>query len=138
MFRPQRPSGHRLRRGLPGYLIRFAPHALAPQRQRMPRRLVSPWVFLPISTHFTTTPAIPPPSAWLQPCRMGWRLAVKRPDFTPHVRDRLRALYAQSIRTTLGSSVLPRLLAQSSPSLIRGVPSSSSPAKAVYNPKAVI
>src|SRR6185436_12656573 len=74
----------------------------------MPSRLVSPWVFLPISTHFTTTPAIPPTSASLQPRRMGWRLAVKRPDFTPHARGRLRALYAQSIRTTLGSSLFPR------------------------------
>src|SRR6476660_6506351 len=27
------PSMHRLRRGLPGYLILFAPHAFAPQRQ---------------------------------------------------------------------------------------------------------
>ncbi len=27
------PSAHRLRRGLPGYLIPFATHALAPQRQ---------------------------------------------------------------------------------------------------------
>ena len=30
---PQAPSAHRLRRGLPGYLILFAPHAVAPQRQ---------------------------------------------------------------------------------------------------------
>ena len=27
------PSTHRLRRGLPGYLILFAPHAFVPQRQ---------------------------------------------------------------------------------------------------------
>ena len=30
---PPIPSIHRLGRGLPGYLILFAPHALAPQRQ---------------------------------------------------------------------------------------------------------
>ena len=30
---PQASSAHRLRRGLPGYLILFAPHAVAPQRQ---------------------------------------------------------------------------------------------------------
>jgi hypothetical protein len=30
---PQGSSAHRLRRGLPGYLILFAPHAVAPQRQ---------------------------------------------------------------------------------------------------------
>jgi len=30
---PPTPRPHRLLRGLPGYLIRFAPHAFAPQRQ---------------------------------------------------------------------------------------------------------
>ena len=33
---PPAPSAHRLRRGLPGYLILFAPHAFAPQRQTSP------------------------------------------------------------------------------------------------------
>ena len=33
---PPIPSIHRLGRGLPGYLIRFAPHAFAPQRQVQP------------------------------------------------------------------------------------------------------
>src|SRR5215211_4167339 len=107
------PSIHRLRRGLPGYLIRFAPHAFAPERQPLPSPLVSPWVFLPISTHFTTTPAIPWTSADLQFGRMRWPLLVKPRAFTPHAPNRLRALYAQLLRTTLGSSVLPRLLAQS-------------------------
>ncbi len=32
-LRAQPPSRHRLRRGLPGYLILFAPHAFAPERQ---------------------------------------------------------------------------------------------------------
>ncbi len=36
------PSAHRLGRGLPGYLILFAPHAFAPQRQSRPRRPPSP------------------------------------------------------------------------------------------------
>ncbi len=40
------PSIHRLRRGLPGYLILFAPHAFEPQRQlpssKPPSPLVSP------------------------------------------------------------------------------------------------
>ena len=53
------PSAHRLRRGLPGYLILFATHAFVPQRQLMPSRPPSPLVFLPISTHFTATPGIP-------------------------------------------------------------------------------
>ncbi len=54
------PSTHRLRRGLPGYLIPFAPHALAPQRQCSSRRPPSPLTFFLISTHFTAPPGIPP------------------------------------------------------------------------------
>ena len=52
-------SSQRLRRGLPGYLILFAPHAFAPQRQLRPRDLPSPSVFLLISAHSTATPGIP-------------------------------------------------------------------------------
>ncbi len=52
-------SIHRLGRGLPGYLILFAPHAFVPQRQLPARDLPSPPVFLPISTHSTATPEIP-------------------------------------------------------------------------------
>src|SRR5204862_3371762 len=48
---PPTPSAHRLRRGLPGYLILFAPHAFASQRQYRPSELPSPLVFLPISAH---------------------------------------------------------------------------------------
>ncbi len=51
---PTTPSAHRLRRGLPGYLILFAPHAFASQRQCRSRRPPSPPVFLPISTNFTS------------------------------------------------------------------------------------
>ncbi len=53
------PSAHRLQRGLPGYLILFAPHAFAPQRQSMSRSLPSPSVFFLISTDSTPTPGIP-------------------------------------------------------------------------------
>ncbi len=53
------PSAHRLQRGLPGYLILFAPHAFAPQRQYMARSSPSPPVFFLISTDFTPTPGIP-------------------------------------------------------------------------------
>ncbi len=49
------PSAHRLQRGLPGYLILFAPHAFAPQRQLMARSSPSPPVFFLISTDFTPT-----------------------------------------------------------------------------------
>ncbi len=53
------PSIHRLRRGLPGYLILFAPHAFEPQRQLSSSKPPSPPVFLLISTHFTATLGIP-------------------------------------------------------------------------------
>lgn len=53
------PSAQRLRHGLPGYLILFAPHAFAPQRQLRPSDLPSPSVFLLISAHSTATPGIP-------------------------------------------------------------------------------
>ena len=52
-------SAHRLQRGLPGYLILFAPHALVLQRQKCSRKPPSPQAFLPISTHFTAPPGIP-------------------------------------------------------------------------------
>src|SRR6187200_1382969 len=58
-------SIHRLRRGLPGYLILFAPHAFVHQRQYRSRGLPSPSVFLRISTHFTATRGIPSPSTVL-------------------------------------------------------------------------
>src|SRR5207248_10887370 len=92
---PPTPSGHRLRRGLPGYLIRFAPHAFAPQRQVRPSRPLSPRVFLPISTHFTTTPGIPPASASLQSASRPGPPPVEPGAFTQTLADRLRALYAQ-------------------------------------------
>ena len=53
------PSIHRLRCGLPGYLILFAPHTFVPQRQLLSRKSPSPLVFLLISTHFTATLGIP-------------------------------------------------------------------------------
>ena len=56
---PPTPSTHRLRPGLPGYLIPFTPLAFAPQRQTQSRKSPSPLVFLPISTHFTATLGIP-------------------------------------------------------------------------------
>ena len=73
---PPTPSAHRLQRGLPGYLIPFAPHAFAPQRQELPRDPPSPPVFLPISTHFTATPGIPVSSAILK--RRQYRSHVPR------------------------------------------------------------
>ena len=55
----RRASEHRLRLGLQGSLIPFAPLAVVPQRQRFPSYLPSPLVFLSISTDFTPTPRVP-------------------------------------------------------------------------------
>src|SRR5690606_36808014 len=110
---PPTPSTHRLRRGLPGYLIPFAPHAFAPQRQGQARKPPSPLVFLPISTHFTATPGIPLPSPALKPASFRGSPTVEPWAFTPDLTSRLHALYAQCFRTTLAPYVLPRLLARS-------------------------
>ena len=56
---PPTPSTHRLRPGLPGYLIPFTTLAFAPQCQTQSRKSPSPLVFLLISTHFTATLGIP-------------------------------------------------------------------------------
>ena len=106
-------STHRLRRGLPGYLILFAPHAFAPQRQKWSSWPPSPPVFFPISTNFTSTLGIPRPSFTLKPGRIKRSPQVKPRNFTPNKPNRLRALYAQSFRVTLAPFVLPRLLARS-------------------------
>jgi hypothetical protein len=92
---PPTPSAHRLRLGLPGYLIPFAPLAFEHQRQIQPRDSPSPLVFLPISTHFTATPGIPVSSAVLKPGSMRCRFPVEPGDLTPHLSGRLRSLYAQ-------------------------------------------
>ena len=92
---PPTPSIHRLQRGLPGYLIPFAPHAFALQRQVNARVPLSPLVFLPISTHSTTTPGIPRPSPDLKSRSIEWPLPVEPGAFTSDLRNRLHALYAQ-------------------------------------------
>jgi hypothetical protein len=63
---PPTPSTHRLRLGLPGYLIRFAPLAFAHQRQVRPSRSPSPPAFQAISVHFTATPLVPSASTDLK------------------------------------------------------------------------
>ncbi len=64
---PPTPSVHRLRPGLQGYLIPFAPLAFVHERQLWPSRAPSPLVFFPISTHFTATPGIPSAPTTLKP-----------------------------------------------------------------------
>src|SRR5438034_11138486 len=86
---PATPSTHRLQRGLPGYLILFAPHAFAPQRQYWPRTPPSPPVFLLISAHSTATPGIPGPPTRLKPPSIECRPTVKPWDFTPDLNSHL-------------------------------------------------
>ena len=81
------PSAHRLRPGLPGYLIPFAPLAFASQRQKTSRSSLSPRAFLPISTHFTAPPEVPAPPTFLQTGRFGARSPVKPGDFSDRRSD---------------------------------------------------
>ncbi len=121
---PATPSSHRLRRGLPGYLILFAPHAFASQRQYWSREPPSPRVFLLISTNFTSTLGIPLSSPILKNGSIKCTSWVEPRAFTSDLPYRLHALYAQLFRSTLAPSVLPRLQARSQPVLPPVVPSS--------------
>ena len=85
-------SDHRLRRGLPGYLILFDPHAFVPQRQFRPRKLSSLSVFCAISKHFTATRHIPPTSSVLKNGSINGNSTVKLQDFTTDLPLRLRTL----------------------------------------------
>ena len=107
------PSIHRLRRGLPGYLILFAPHAFVPQCQLQSSISPSPLVFLLISTHSTATLGIPYAPPALKSNSFGSSTEVEPRDYATNLSDHLRTLYAQSFRITLASYVLPRLLARS-------------------------
>ena len=88
-------STHRLQRGLPGYLILFAPHAFAPQRQYRASESPSPLVFFRISTNFTSTLAVPLTSPELKILSIKGSSGVELQDFTPDLKTRLRTLYAQ-------------------------------------------
>ncbi|MFS8034376.1 hypothetical protein Hanom_Chr17g01580421 [Helianthus anomalus] len=111
--RAQPPSIHRLRLGLLGYLIPFAPLAFVSQCQCRPSRMLSPLVFFPISTHFTAPPEIPSTPTVLQLGSFHRLSRVEPWDLTADLKSHLQTLYAQSFRITLASSVLPRMLAQS-------------------------
>ena len=88
-------SIHRLGRGLLGYLIPFAPHAFAVQRQNSPSKLSSHLVFLLILTDLTPTPAIPLASSCLQSAHLFRSPRVEPEDLTEDAANRLPALYAQ-------------------------------------------
>ena len=87
-----RSSAHRLRLGLPGYLIPFAPLAFVSQRQLRPSVPLSPPVFLPISTHFTAPPEVPHAPTSLETASIKGTSAVEPQDFTSDLAARLRAL----------------------------------------------
>src|SRR3712207_8829676 len=89
------PSAQRLRRGLPGYLILFAPHAFAPQRQLLPRDPPSPPVFLLISAHFTATPGIPVSPATLKSARIDCRPGVELRVFTARSEEHTSELQSR-------------------------------------------
>ena len=97
------PSAHRLRPGLPGYLIPFAPLAFASQRQMASRTSLSPRAFLPISTHFTAPPEVPGPPTSLQTGRFAARSPVEPGDFSnrrPHPPTRaLSPVIPNNVRT---------------------------------------
>ena len=136
------PSAHRLRPGLPGYLIPFAPLAFASQRQPTSRDSLSPRAFLPISTHFTAPPEVPGPPTSLQDGRIGARSPVEPGDFS----DRRAVPPTRALSPVIPNNVRTvRLTAAAGTNLAR--PSSrdrsdpcglSSPSTALYNPKAFI
>ena len=85
-------SDHRLRCGLPGYLILFDTHAFVLQRQLYLSKLPSQLEFCVISMHSTATPRIPPTSSTLKPASINGNLGVKLLDFTADLTGRLRTL----------------------------------------------
>ena len=90
--RPPTTSDHRLRRGLPGYLILFDTHAFVPERQCQVRDLSSRSAFCDISMHFTATHHIPVTSLGLQSGSIIGTPPVEPEDFTHDLPVRLRTL----------------------------------------------
>ena len=89
------PSTHRLRRGLPGYLILFAPHAFEPQRQLQTRDAafatgVPPYIYA--FHRYTWNSTLP---FCTQVKQFPKRTMVKPQPLTSDLSNRLRSLYAQ-------------------------------------------
>ncbi len=80
----------RLRPGLLGSLIPFAPLAFVPQRQFSTSNLPTPLVFLAISTHFTAPLQVPVTSVNLKSASFKTRFPVKREDLSFDLTNRLR------------------------------------------------
>ena len=92
---PPTPSAHRLRPGLPGYLILFAPPAFAPQRQFTAQEAAFAIGVLPDICAFhryTGNSASPYRTRARQ---FGTRPGVEPRDWRSRLASRLRALYAQ-------------------------------------------
>src|SRR5690606_36613728 len=85
-------STHRLRRGLPGYLILFATYAFVHQRQLILSNLPSELVFHVISKHFTATLHILVTSHSFKPYSINGNFSVKPKTFTTDLYSRLRTL----------------------------------------------
>ncbi len=90
--RPLPTSAHRLRPGLPGYLIPFAPLAFVSQRQLRPSVPLSPPAFLPISTHFTAPLEVPHTPILLKSTSLERNALVRPRPFTPYLINRLHTL----------------------------------------------
>ena len=85
-------SIHRLRRGLPGYLILFDNHAFVLQRQWHPCMLPSRSEFFVISKHFTATPRIPHALDALKTDSFNGTVIVEQRRFTADLTAGLRTL----------------------------------------------
>ena len=85
-------SIHRLRRGLPGYLILFAPHAFVHQCQYIVSNLPSQSVFYVISMHFTATLHILVTSQQFKTNSINGNSTVKLQTFTTDLLVHLRTL----------------------------------------------
>ncbi len=71
LVRNATPNTQRLRLGLLGYLIRFAPLAFVPHRQNRSSKMPSPLVVLQGLFHFTSPPEIPLTPPGLKPCSLS-------------------------------------------------------------------
>lgn len=88
----QTASIHRLQRGLPGYLILFAPHAFVHQRQLIVSNMPSLSVFCVISKHFTATLHIPTTSQPFKTNSFKGSCSVELSAFTSDLPARLQTL----------------------------------------------
>ena len=86
------PNGHRLQRGLTGYLIPVAPHAFVPHCQTRSSRAPSPQVVLHGLKDFTLTREILPTSPGLKSDSISSHPNSLLLDFTKDLSNQLRTL----------------------------------------------